>query len=394
MTEGRWSPYPKIPSRIRLGETRAKGEWVALEKVHGANFAVVCDRTGIRPAKRRELLGEGGLDDFFGVARIWPALAVAADRCAAGLRRRHGVGAEAPVTIYGELAGGRYPHPDVPASPGTEPVQTGVWYAPGLLWLPFDATIGGGAGGASGTDSNDGNDGDEGDGKGDAGDGGLLWVGDSVLREAAAAAGLHCAPLIAHGALDRVQDRSPVFPTRVPALLGLPGLPGNLAEGLVVKPAGMWWSPAGIPAGTRPVAKSKHPAFAEDGRYDGSRPYRVPPTGAAGVPGWLLGQVTALLTPARAAAAVSKLGPRTPVEEIAAEIVRDAVEETAEALGGLEDGFRAGFGDECGEERREERGDECEDDGGDGLAAALEQALRPGALALARFDAADRRAPA
>ncbi|MFD9407142.1 RNA ligase family protein [Streptomyces sp. NPDC059989] len=337
-----WSPYPKIPSRARLGEARAAREWVALEKVHGANFAVVCDRAGVRPAKRRELLGESGLDDFFGVGRIWPALAVAADRCAAALRRAYGVGPSAPVTVYGELAGGRYPHPDVPPSPGTDPVQTGVWYAPGLLWMPFDATV-------------------------ETAGGGTRWVGDRALREAADAAGLHCAPLIARGTLAQVQERTPVFPTRVPALLGLPELPGNLAEGLVVKPAEEWGTTDGADTGpaARPVAKFKHPAFAEDERFDGSRPYRAPAEGAAGVPGWLLGQVAALLTPARAAAAVSKLGPRTPAEEVAAEIARDAVEEAAEALGGLDDG----------------------------LAPALERALRAGALALARFDAADRRAP-
>ncbi|MCB5164281.1 hypothetical protein LG634_05435 [Streptomyces bambusae] len=345
-----WVPYPKIPSRVRLGGARVR-EWAALEKVHGANFAVLCDAAGVRPAKRRRLLGESGLDDFFGVGRIWPALAVAADRCAAVLRRRHGAPASAPVTVYGELAGGRYPHPDVPPEPAAEPVQTGVWYAPGLLWLPFDAAIGT--------------------------PGGLLWVADRTLREAAHTAGLHCAPLLARGPLDRVQDRSPVFPTRVPALLGLPGLADNAAEGFVVKPAGEWWSQdpdaaaasaggTGPAAGTgpRPVAKVKHPAFAEDDRFDGARPHTVPPEGAAGVPGWLLGQVTSLLTPARAAAAVSKTGPRTPAREVAEEIVRDVLEESAEAVGGLDAG----------------------------LAAALERAVRPGALALARFDAADRAA--
>ncbi|MEF2529326.1 MULTISPECIES: RNA ligase family protein [Streptomyces] len=338
-----WSPYPKIPSRARPGGTgRAAREWVAQEKVHGANFAVHCDRRGVRPAKRRELLAESGLDDFFGVARIWPALAVAAGRCAAGLRRHCGADPSAPVTLYGELAGGRYPHPGVPHEAGAEPVQTGVWYAPGLLWLPFDAVVRTG--------------------------GGTCWAGERALREAAAAAGLHCAPLLARGTLARVQEASPVFETRVPALLGLPALPGNLAEGIVVKPACDWWEPApdaAAGAGTRPVAKVKHPAFAEDRRYDGSRPHTVPPGGAAGVPGWLLSQAAALLTPARAAAAVGKLGPRTPAEEVAAEIARDAALDLADSVGGL--------------------------DGA--LSAALERALHPGALALARFDAADRRRP-
>ncbi|GAB2905206.1 RNA ligase family protein [Streptomyces mayteni] len=129
-------PYPKIPSRARLGEVGAR-EWIALEKVHGAHFAVVCDPAGIRPAKRRESLGETALDGFFGVSRIWPALSVAAARFAATLPDA------VVVTLYGELAGGHYPHPDVPAVPGAEPVQTGVWYAPDPRWLLFDATADG-----------------------------------------------------------------------------------------------------------------------------------------------------------------------------------------------------------------------------------------------------------
>ncbi|WP_030761783.1 hypothetical protein [Streptomyces sp. NRRL F-2664] len=125
----------------------------------------------------------------------------------------------------------------------------------------------------------------------------------------------------------------------------------------MIKPAGESWGP------TRPMAKDKQPAFAEDDRFDGARPYRAPAGGAAGVPGWLLAHGTGLLTPARAASAVSKLGPRTPPGDLAAEIARDAAEEAAEGLGGLD-----------GATRR-----------------ALEESLLPGALALALFDASDRR---
>ncbi|MEV7585991.1 RNA ligase family protein [Streptomyces erythrochromogenes] len=325
-----WSPYPKIPANTRLGEARGR-TWVAHEKIHGANFAVVCDAAGAHPAKRRELLGDGGLDDFFGVGRIWPALAVAATRCARNLREATGAAPTAPVTLYGELAGGRYPHPDVPAVPGAAAVQTGVWYAPDLIWLPFDATV---------TDQD-----------------GTLWVGDRTLRAAAAPAGLLCVPLLAEGPLSRLQELPVLFPTRLPGLLALPALPDNLAEGLVVKPAGESRGPA------RSMAKSKQPAFAEDERFDGTRPYQAPPEGAAGVPGWLLAHGTGLLTPARAASAVSKLGPRTPPGEVAAEIARDATEEVALGLGGLDEAVRR----------------------------ALEDSLHAGALSLARFDASDRR---
>ncbi|MFJ2266944.1 RNA ligase family protein [Streptomyces sp. NPDC098085] len=327
-------PYPKISARGGLGVSGAR-EWVAVEKVHGAHFAVVCDGAGVHPAKRRELLGDDALDGFFGVSRVWPVLSVAAARFASALR---GVrGDAAVVTIYGELAGGCYPHPDVPAVAGAEPVQTGVWYAPGLHWLPFDASV------------------EKAEGR--------RWISDRALRGAAAAAGLVCPPALGHGALNRLQELPCAFSTRVPALFGLPELADNLAEGYVLKPAGEWREAESAGAGMRPVAKVKQKSFAEDERFDGARPYLPPPQGAAGVPAWLLARASALLTPARAAAVVSKLGPRTPVDAVAEEITRDVSEELAEALGGLEDT----------------------------LLRPLERALLPGARSLAVFDAEDRR---
>ncbi|MEU0572117.1 RNA ligase family protein [Nonomuraea sp. NPDC005983] len=326
-------PYPKISARGLHGVSGVR-EWIAVEKVHGAHFAVVCDGSGVHPAKRRELLGDDALDGFFGVSRVWPVLSVAAARFASALRSEWG--GTAVVTIYGELAGGRYPHPDVPAVAGAEPVQTGVWYAPGLHWLPFDASV-------EKTD-------------------GRCWISDRALREAAAAAGLICPPALGRGALSKLQELPRAFPTRVPALFRLPELPDNLAEGYVLKPTGEWREADSAGAGMRPVVKVKQEAFAEDERFDGARPYLPPPQGAAGVPAWLLAQASALLTPARAAAAVSKLGPHTPVEALAEEITRDVSEELAEALGGLEGT----------------------------LLCPLERALLPGARSLAVFDAKDR----
>ncbi|MGC0418161.1 RNA ligase family protein [Embleya sp. AB8] len=324
-------PYPKIAAKVRLGMVGGR-EWVALEKVHGAHFAVVCDDFGVRPAKRRELLADELLDEFFGVSRIWPRLSVAAARFAASVRAVCGDGAA--VTIYGELAGGCYPHPDVAADPGFEPVQTGVWYAPDLHWLLFDAVV-------EGAD-------------------GRCWLADRALREAAADAGLCCVPVLGHGSLHALQQLPVVFPSLVPGLLGLPAIVDNLAEGYVLKPAGEWRERDAA----RPVAKVKQDGFAEDERFAGSRPYLAPPQGAAGVPAWLLVQAAALLTPARAAAAVSKLGPRAPVDAVAEELTRDVAEEIADAVGGLPDG-----------QLRE-----------------LTRVLGPGARALADFDAAERRA--
>jgi Rnl2 family RNA ligase len=309
------------------GDTPAAREWIATEKVHGAHFALVCDASGVRPAKRRELLGEDELDAFFGVSRLWPTLSVAAARCAAALHSAE----DAVVTLYGELAGGHYPHPDVAEVRAAQPVQTGIWYAPDVFWLLFDAQITVGER--------------------------RWWVAERELRDAASAAGLLCVPVLARGPLARLQELPATFASRVPALFGLPELDDNLAEGYVLKPAVEWQGDA------RPILKVKQKAFAEDERFAGARPYIAPPEGAAGVPAWLLVQATALLTPTRAAAAVSKLGPGAAVEAVAVEVARDTADEIAEDLGGLEPG----------------------------LVEALADALMPGARSLAAFDAADRR---
>lgn len=323
-------PYPKMSAKARSGAGGGR-EWVAAEKVHGAHFAVMCDGSGVRPAKRRELLSDELLDDFFGVAGIWPGLAVGAARFAASLRAVWGEAAS--VTVYGELAGGCYPHPDVPADPAREPVQTGVWYAPDLHWLVFDAAV------------------ETADGR--------CWIADRALRAGAADAGLRCVPALGHGSAHALGDLSCVFASLVPGLLGLPRIEDNLAEGYVLKPAGQWWEHDGA----RPVVKVKQDGFAEDRRFAGSRPYLAPPEGAAGVPAWLLVRAATLLTPTRAAAAVSKLGPRAALDTVAEEISHDAAEEIADEVGGLSDT----------------------------QLRSLTRALEPGARALARFDAAERR---
>jgi Rnl2 family RNA ligase len=325
-------PYPKIASKGR-GDTPGAREWTATEKVHGAHFALVCDGDGVRPAKRRELLADDALDAFFGVSRVWATVSVAAARCAAAVRGTWGE--DAVVTLYGELAGGRYPHPDVPAAAAAQAVQTGVWYAPDLVWLLFDVLVEVG--------------------------GRRSWTGDRAMREAADAAGLVCVPVVGRGPLGRLHGLPSAFPTGVPSLFGLPELDGNLAEGFVLKPAELWDETA---SGARPVLKVKQKAFAEDERFAGARPYLVPPEGAAGVPAWLVARAAALLTPARAAGAVSKLGPGVPVDAVAEEIARDAAAEVAEEVGGLEPAVLAG----------------------------LARSLRAGARQLTVFDAADRKA--
>ncbi|WP_283137206.1 RNA ligase family protein [Rhizohabitans arisaemae] len=289
--------YPKIPQRFGDG-LPAGGSWVAEEKVHGAHLALVSDGRTAQAAGRRGLLDEDRLESFFGLTRLWPVLATAA---AAAART-----AEQKVILYGELAGGSYPHPQVPPVEGVDPVQTGVWYSPDLVWLAFD--------GAVRTSS------------------GLRWMGYAELTELLAEVGLDRVPLLGQGRRQQLGELPVDFPTSVPGRLGLPELPGNQAEGYVLKPATSWDTSE---RGPRPVLKVKHPGFAEDSRYDGARPFVPPPGGVTGVPAWVLTAAVERLTPPRVDAARSKLGPAVDAAGLAAEVVADLLTDLDDDLGGL-----------------------------------------------------------
>ncbi|XVQ09412.1 RNA ligase family protein [Spirillospora sp. CA-255316] len=289
--------YPKIPQRFGDGPLPG-GIWVAEEKVHGAHLALVSDGRTARAAGRRGLLDEDRLEAFFGVTRLWPVLATAAAAAA------RAAGQE--VILFGELAGGGYPHPQVAPVEDIGPVQTGVWYGPDLVWLAFD--------GAVRTPS------------------GPRWMGRAELAELVDEAGLACVPLLGRGPRQKLADLTVDFPTLVPGALGLPDLPGNRAEGYVLKPAVSWDTGE---RGPRPVVKVKHPGFAEDARYNGARPFVPPPGGVTGIPAWLLTAAVERLTPPRADAARSKLGPAADPAELAAEVVDDLLADLDDDLGGL-----------------------------------------------------------
>jgi Rnl2 family RNA ligase len=205
----------------------------------------------------------------------------------------------ARVLVYGELFGGGYPHPEVAADPTVQPVQTGVWYTPRIAFAAFDV--------------------------------GVVREGDEARvylphDEAAAlchdAGILHARPLL-RGTYAAAIGFPLGFPTTLPALLGLPPIgPSNKAEGVVLKPA----RPVPLRDGrtVRPVVKRKIPEFAEDARFHGAEKWAARPA-PAGAREALEHEASALLTEARLAAAVSKVGRLSAarVEEVVALIVED-----------------------------------------------------------------------
>ena len=196
--------FPKIAGPgEHPGAAPPGGPWVALEKVHGAQMVIAVDGEGVHFGKRKAWLRHD--EPFFGWQLLRAPLTIAAHAARARL-------AVDTVVLYGELYGGAYPHPDVPAVPGLAPVQTGIWYAPDLRYAVFDVLV------ASGAQ-------DEGE-----------FLAHREVVALAREIGLDSPPVLHSGPRSACLMVPVRQPTRVPLARGLPELAGNLAEGVVLKP--------------------------------------------------------------------------------------------------------------------------------------------------------------
>jgi len=234
-----WSKYPSIAESSSKFAGPVAGEWICTEKVHGANFSITVSANGeVAFASRSGILAPN--DNFFGYKTrrldtwLQPRVVELRER----LVHDRLATTEATMTIFGELFGGHYPHPDVPAVCDSGRVQNGIWYSPTLCFMGFDIAVRREADGAPQ----------------------FLSFDDS--REAAIAAGLCYATPLCRGTFPQCLDFDIRFSSRLPAALGLPPLPPaagpNWAEGVVVRPA---CEPK--TGGCRGLIKRKIPEFSE-----------------------------------------------------------------------------------------------------------------------------------
>jgi Rnl2 family RNA ligase len=280
--------------RIATGGAPVGGDWIATEKIHGGQLVLGFDGRAVHVGKRKAWLRPD--EPFFGWQLLRDRFTLAAE---AALSR----GGTA-VRIFGELYGGAYPHPDVPAAPGMAPVQTGVWYSPAVRYALFDVL------------------------RHTAPDDPGVFLPYAEVAAIAADAGLDVVPLIVRGTRTAV-DAVPVrFPTRMPQVLGLPPLDDNLAEGVVLRPD------APMAPADRPIRKLKIAEFDEH-RFSESRKWDP----------WLhlsaadLRELaTAMVNGPRLASARSKVGPETGddlLDEVTLDVMIDLAEAFPAAMGAL-----------------------------------------------------------
>lgn len=388
-----FSPYPKMSNSCAWMVPQNllnKIQFVGCEKVHGANMAFVVDRGGVSCARRRDIMHED--EKFFGYKRwLDPALWDAARGVLAGVSalvaggamedalaaaapegaERETFGPVEQVTIYGELFGGHYPHPDVENTDGTAPVQHGVYYCPGLRYIAFDVAF-------RRPDDADGSTGVE-------------FLDFEDAKALCTAAGFMFAQPLVRGSLEECVAAPLEYDSTIPARIGMPQLPSgtNLAEGYVVRPARLAHlteaqraAAVGEGGRRRLVFKRKNPRFEErvaisaraakrgGKRRGGAAAGGGSSAGGAGAgeptPAKLLSwELSALVNEQRLDSAVSKVGHpgkappgadtvaknawRAEVRRVVAEMVCDVLEDAE--LGEVATAFRARRGDGGSPER-------------------------------------------
>lgn len=238
-------------------------EWIASEKVHGANLSLWSDGKAVLAGRRTDFLkradGKGFFDFDRLAARVHNAMIAAFDRAAAVAEQQGLVdattaaaGHEGPsrmthAVVYGEIAGGEYQHAAVPTDIRGRRVQAGVQYASTNFFYVFDVAVrvvDPAAGAAK-----------------------LVFLPTTEIASvfpsetvAACDGALLVAQPLATGSFAEVAARPADFQSTIPAILGLPQLATpNFAEGLVIRPV----RDVRLAGGKRVIFKHKHPMFKE-----------------------------------------------------------------------------------------------------------------------------------
>ncbi len=138
--------------------------------------------------------------------------------------------------MFGELFGGVYPHPDVPDR-GHQPVQKGVYYSPEIDFLAFDIQI-------------------------VKHDGQKQWLNYHLALKLFKTCELFHAEPLKEGTLSECFAFGININSTIPERLGLPAIPQNQMEGIVIKAVEtVFMSPS--KNNMRAIFKKKNPKFAE-----------------------------------------------------------------------------------------------------------------------------------
>lgn len=203
--------------------------YVVQEKVHGANACFVTDGRDVRFAKRTGFVEAG--ESFYDYEEM---LERYKERVLQLFTR---VKAKYPdtesVIVYGEMFGGRYPHPDVKNNGRIMCIQKGVFYSPTHEFYGFDCYVR----------------------NVEYGRYLPVYETNGFLEEA----GILYAKTLFEGTFDACLSYPNAFQSRIAEWLALPPIEDNVCEGIVIRPV----EPLFFRNGSRVLLKNKNSKFAE-----------------------------------------------------------------------------------------------------------------------------------
>lgn len=212
-----------------------QGHWVLLEKVHGSNFSIWFDGKTMKCAKRSGWLSP--TESFYNFQTVLDEVEEKVKTIFSTLHDKtwrisntKGI-KQSPksITVFGELCGGFYDHPDVPRNPKAIKVQKEVQYHPENKMMAFDVKV----------------------------DDEFVSVDDAnTLLEFTF---FDMLPVLFRGSFDECLEFPPVFNSHVAHDFGLPAIEGNVGEGYVIKPV----RPLRFDSGERVILKNKNDKFKE-----------------------------------------------------------------------------------------------------------------------------------
>lgn len=203
--------------------------YVVQEKVHGSNCCFITDGKEVHFAKRTGLMEPD--EKFYDYEELFTRYKERVLLLYAQVKEKY------PDTesllVYGEMFGGRYPHPDVKNNSRTMCIQKGVFYCPGHEFYGFDVYV-------RGADNN-------------------RYLPLHELNELFEASGFLYAKTLFEGTIDECLSYPNAFQSRIADWLGLPPIEDNICEGVVIRPVESVF----FGNGSRLLLKSKNSKFAE-----------------------------------------------------------------------------------------------------------------------------------
>lgn len=301
-----FSGYEKMPNNLKkLGLSESdfskmeKLKWVVTEKVHGANFSFVYENGSLKFAKRKEYLNWS--DDFFGFQLVVSKLENNILRLFEKLSSD--IAAEKYI-IYGELFGGKYPHPEVEPVKDIHAIQTGVYYTPDIEFCAFDIAI-----------------------ETDGSDSKYYLDYESSVAYFDEFKIFYAKPLLI-GKFNEAMNFNIRINSAVPKEFNLPELQNNLIEGVVIKP----FDQKDHAIFSRPIIKLKNPEFDEEEKFHEAEKWSFIPNVSSKTEelSFIVDELRNYVTQNRLKSAVSKIGTldlnnHSRVSEIKKEFLEDVI---------------------------------------------------------------------